>query len=238
MEKENNTTTVMFLGFSGSGKTTLANMLVEDGFTFISGSMSNLLPATKDEKHSDMLAHDSNDLALQDYQLLNLRNKAFKEASNSGLTKVVSDRSFVDNAAYFIYKQAAKLSQCEVEQFISMCRQCLGKHCTHLVFIPFTKDTFDEWLIEDNNKRILSRYFQWQISQIMIMALDRFGYIKLHEINELPSINIFKPKRLLDYGADIGVIHDLYGDTRVLVLKELELDKRVALINMFVNDKI
>lgn len=167
MEKMNNTK-VMFLGFSGSGKTTLANKLVEEGFTFISGSMSDLLPATKEEKHKDMLSHDPKDLALQDYQLLNLRNKAFNEASKNGLDKVVSDRSFVDNAAYFIYKQANKLPQCEVEQFISMCRQCLAKHCTHLVFLPFTKYTFKEWVIEDNDKRILNRYFQWSISQIML----------------------------------------------------------------------
>ena len=146
MEKMNNTK-VMFLGFSGSGKTTLANKLVEEGFTFISGSMSDLLPSTKKEKHKDMLSHESKDLALQDYQLLNLRNRAFNEASKNGFDRFVSDRSFVDNAAYFIYKQAGKLPQCEVEQFISMCRQCLAKHCTHLVFLPFTKDTFKEWVI-------------------------------------------------------------------------------------------
>lgn len=237
MEKMNNTK-VMFLGFSGSGKTTLANKLVEEGFTFISGSMSDLLPATKGEKHKDMLSHESKDLALQDYQLLNLRNRAFNEASKNGLDRLVSDRSFVDNAAYFIYKQAGKLPQCEVEQFISMCRQCLAKHCTHLVFLPFTKDTFKEWVIEDNDKRILNQYFQWTISQIMSMALDRFGYKKLNSVMDIPGVNMFKAKQLLDYGAETGVIHNLYGDTRVLVLRELDLGRRVELIKRFINDKI
>ena len=237
MEKTNSTK-VMFLGFSGSGKTTLANTLVDDGFTFISGSMSDLLPSTKEEKHKDMLAHDPKDLVLQDYQLLNLRNKAFNEANKKGLDKVVSDRSFVDNAAYFIYKQANELPQCEVEQFINLCRQCLAKHCTHLVFLPFTKGTFIEWVLEDNNKRILNQYFQWTISQIMYLALDRFGYTKLNEIVDIPGVNIFKAKQPLKYGAETGIIHNLYGNTHVLILKELDFDKRVELIKMFINDKI
>lgn len=237
MEKMNKTN-VMFLGFSGSGKTTLANKLVDKGFTFISGSMSDLLPLTKEEKHSDMLSHDYQELALQDYQLLNLRNKAFKEADEKGLLSVVSDRSFLDNAAYFLYKQASVLPQCEIEQFISMCRQCLAKHCTHLIFLPFTLETFQEWVIENNNKRILNQYFQWTISQIMFMALERFGYVKQNSFNDMPNISLFKPKQSLEYGAEVGIINNIYGNTKVLILKELELDKRVEIIDLFVNDKI
>lgn len=237
MEKMNKTN-VMFLGFSGSGKTTLANKLVDKGFTFISGSMSDLLPLTKEEKHSDMLSHDSQELALQDYQLLNLRNKAFNEAAESGLVNVVSDRSFLDNAAYFLYKQANVLPQCEIEQFISICRQCLAKHCTHLIFLPFTLETFQEWVIENNNKRILNQYFQWTISQIMFMALERFGYVKQNSFNDMPNVSLFKPKQSLEYGAEVGIINNIYGNTKVLILKELELDKRVEIIDLFVNDKI
>lgn len=239
MERVNNTEArVMFLGFSGSGKTTLAKKLVDEGFTFISGSMSDLLPSTKEEKHKDMLSHDPKDLALQDYQLLNLRNKAFNEATKKGLNQLVSDRSFVDNAAYFIYKQANKMPQCEMDQFINLCRQCLAKHCTHLVFLPFTKDTFEEWVIEDNEKRILNQYFQWTISQIMYLALDRFGYRKLHEVSDLPGANIFSLKQPLDYVSETGIIRSLYGDTRVLILRELDLGRRVELIKRFINGKI
>lgn len=227
---------VMFCGFSGSGKTTLAKQLTElqNPYRFISGSMSDLIKPTKDESHSDMLSRDKNTLQLQDYQLLNLRSKLFKEATED---LIVSDRSFIDNAAYYIYKQAATAPECEINQFISICKQCLALYCTHLIYIPYTTYTYHLWVIEDNNKRILNRYFQWNISQIMQLVIQKFGYTKVNTI-EFIQQGLFKFPEELKYGAEVGIINSIYGNTRVLILKELNIDTRMKLINLFLDGKI
>ena len=59
---------IMFAGASGTGKTTLANFISkvygEGQIPFFSGSVSDLLPETKGMPHKDMLARDSQTLAI------------------------------------------------------------------------------------------------------------------------------------------------------------------------------
>lgn len=87
----------MFVGPSGIGKTTLAKAVEEIcGIPFISGSMSDLLPATKDITHSELLSLGSKSLQQSDYQLLTLRNRLFRDKET-----FVTDRSYADLAAYF-----------------------------------------------------------------------------------------------------------------------------------------
>ena len=88
---------ILLAGPSGVGKTTVAKFLSEElGIKFISGSVSDLLPQTKEMTHAEMLARDSKDLYTEDFQLLNLRNKLFVDKD-----QYVSDRSYLDSAAYF-----------------------------------------------------------------------------------------------------------------------------------------
>ena len=88
---------IMFVGPSGIGKTTLAKYISEKyGLPFISGSMTDLLPATRDLSHIEILSLGSEAMYKSDFQLLNLRNKLFKDKE-----EFVTDRSYTDLAAYF-----------------------------------------------------------------------------------------------------------------------------------------
>jgi len=80
---------IMFAGASGVGKTTLAKEvpgMIEFDVSeyppvldFISGSVSDLIPKTKDMSHKEMLERDSKDLLMEDFQVMNLRNKMFRD---------------------------------------------------------------------------------------------------------------------------------------------------------------
>lgn len=214
---------VMFAGASGTGKTTLCQKLSSQDKPFISGSVSDLLPDTEKMSHKEMLSREPSYLFSEDYQILNLRNKLFSQNEN-----FITDRSYIDSAAYFIYKQADKVPQCEVEQFVNLCLMCLSQQCTHLVFIPFTPIMFKEWVTEDNGKRITSKYFQMQISSIMRMVLDIAGYKPVRVCRDIPQ-GIVKINRLT-YGWEEGYIETLYGTTKVLIIYEPGLDNRQLII--------
>lgn len=216
---------VMFAGASGTGKTTLCNLMSTSETPFISGSVSQLLPDTEKLKHEDMLSRDPEVLQREDYQVLNLRNKLYSQ-----YTSFISDRSYVDSAAYFIYKQADKLPQCELEQFIGLCQMALAKQCTHLIFIPFTPVMFKEWVIEDNNKRILSKYFQTEISYIMEMALKLMGYTRTAHHQDMVDNPFHLKLTHFSYGWDEGEINTIYGRTKVLTLLEPGLEERQRII--------
>ena len=104
----------MFAGPSGIGKTTMAQVVSRDyDIPFYSGSMRDLMPDMKEVTHSDMLKEDKTVQYQNDFQLLNLRNKKF-----GNLDSFVTDRSYLDSAAYFIYKQSSFQPQCEVDNFL------------------------------------------------------------------------------------------------------------------------
>lgn len=232
IEKERAPQKIMFAGASGTGKTTLCHFLTEKGIPFISGSVSDLLPQTKAMPHKDMLARDSQELFREDYQILNLRNKAF---SNPETPEFVTDRSYIDCAAYFIYKQADKVPQCEIEQYFKLCQMCLSQQCTHLIFIPFTEVMFNSWVTEDNGKRITSKFFQMEISRIMKMAIDLMGYKTENTYKDI-SRNMFKPEPLR-YGWEEGEIRTIYGTTKVLILNEPGLEIRKEIIKLWLGRK-
>lgn len=225
---------IMFAGASGTGKSTLAEWIANgaelfssNSIPFVSGSVSDLIPKTKDMPHKDMLARDPMELYHEDMQILNIRHKKFKEYEN-----FVSDRSYLDSAAYFLYKQADKQPECEVEHFLELSKMLLNQECTHLIFIRFHTGLYKEWVTEDNGKRIVSSFFQMEISAIMEMILKLWGFTPEDHIRSLKDSWLKAPKTL-DYPCPVGSIKSLYGETKVLVLDEPNLDLRKSVIELF-----
>ena len=227
---------ILLAGPSGVGKTTVAKFLSEElGIKFISGSVSDLLPQTKEMTHAEMLARDSKDLYTEDYQILNLRNKIFSKEEEP----FVSDRSFLDSAAYFLYKQADKIPACEVEQFLNLAKMATLQNIDYLVFIDYSLDMFNNWIIEDNSKRVISKFFQMEISRIMYMILDIWGlkWQSYPMIKEYPDDgNIFEKLfgKLMDLDdkVSIGQISNLYGTTKVIVLREANKELRERILKI------
>lgn len=154
---------IMFVGPSGIGKTTLAQAVAKKyDIPFISGSMSDLLPATKDVSHNEILSLGSEAMYKSDFQLLNLRNKLFRDKEN-----FVTDRSYADLAAYFWYKQSRNMPECEMEHFFCQCKELMENQCDLAIFLPLSLSTYHKWPMEDNKKRIMNRFFQVQISSLM-----------------------------------------------------------------------
>lgn len=208
----------MFAGVSGVGKTTIARWVSEKfDIPFISGSYSDLIPETKDMPHQDMINQDAETVYRQDMQVLSLRNKRFHDT-----IEFVTDRSYFDSAAYFINKLSHRIAPCDLDHAIDICKQLLSQQCTHLIFIPYSSKFYKEWVIEDNNKRLLSKYYQFQVSQIMYGLLDLWGYKEANKFGKMVyGINSFGSMEIL--GTNI----------EVLILDELNLDKRKESIQRF-----
>ena len=228
---------IMFAGPSGFGKTTLAKWVSEQsGVPFESGSLSDLIPQTKELSHKDMLARDAKDLYTEDFQLLNLRNKLFADKDT-----YVSDRSYLDSAAYFLYKQSTKQPACEIEQFFGLCNILLAQQCDCLIFLNFLPELVGKWVTEDNNKRITNNYFQVEISSIMKTTLTFLGYTKDSDISYLTKnltgtvLGRLLAKRVdLQYGVEVGTIDNFYGKTKVIIINEPNLQIRKDTIKEFV----
>lgn len=221
---------IMFAGPSGIGKTTLAKWVAEEnGMDFISGSFSDLVPETKDLKNDELLEQPYKKIIEQDYQLLNMRHKAFLRYMTPGATPdvdIVSDRSFLDSAAYFLFKLSSKVPTCEVDQFLYNCRTLLVKECTHLIFLKFGETMIHNWITEDNNKRITNNYHQWELSLTMESILEKqWGS---------------KPKSILSRltGSNLQTVRDLNpkgnARTNVLIVDSADILERKRQIKNFI----
>jgi len=229
---------IMFAGPSGVGKTTLAKFIENIGggdeplWEFISGSVSDLLPNTKSETHRDMLSHDKKELYTQDFQVLNLRKKLFANSES-----FVSDRSFLDSAAYFLYKQADSIPQCEMDHFLELCKMCLCQYCDKLIILNFTPYMVRNWVIEDNNKRILNKYFQAHISSIMLMILDNWGAVFSDTVT-VDNRGLFRLETYRYGGYKLGTLESIYGNLDILLINEPVLDIRKYIISKQLGVKI
>lgn len=209
---------IQLTGCSGVGKTTLAKYIASEyDIPFISGSYSDLVPQTKDEKHADMITKDPKLIYEQDHQVLNLRHKQLRNTFD-----FVTDRSYIDSIAYLINKLSIHLRSCDIEAFITTCEALLERECTHLIFIPFTTKFLDEWEIEDNKKRVLNSYYQFQISQLIYGILDIFYFkennVKTWVVGEKAgTITLPMSKKKIE----------------VLILDELDFTKRKKIVKNF-----
>ena len=228
---------ILFAGPSGIGKTSLANHLsncpIDFGLSnenepvFVSGSVSDLIPSTKNIPHAEMLSRPFEDSYREDVQVLNLRHRLFKEYIKKNMP-YVSDRSFLDVAGYFMYKYSAKICESEVRDFLECCKQYTLIDCSHLILLELTPNNMEDWSMEDNSKRILNRYFQVNISTLMTEVLLHWGII----------YDSSDSKNILNYST--GMISSPYREakTRVLLIKELDYETRCSIIKNFLNDEI
>ncbi len=219
----------MLSGPSGIGKTTIAKHLAERfNLGYISGSISDLIPDTKELKHSDMLSKTSEQLVKEDYQLINLRNKLFKLK-----TDFVTDRSYLDSAAYFLYKQSTKLPTCEVDQFINLCKMLISQQCDLLVLFGVVPEDINNWLVENNDKRILNTYYQVQMSSIMVDVLKYMG-MEIYYTVESYKPSLFTKSINFNRPVTFGNINSPNGNTSVLIIPDLNKNNRISLLEAFI----
>lgn len=221
MQTENrisNPLRINFTGVSGIGKTTLAKWVADEfKIPFLSGSYSDLVPSTKDMPHQNMITQDVNTVYAQDMQVLNLRNKLFQQHP-----QYVSDRSYLDSAAYLINKLSHRIKECDTESFLEICQALTGVQITHLIFMPFTYDYVKRWEMEDNNKRVLNRYYQWEVSTLMYRILYEMWGFKCYDV--WPTHDI----------GSVTINHqDRNWTTKVLILQTMDLEKRKYIIKDF-----
>lgn len=107
---------------------------------------------------------------------------------------------------------------------MEICLTLLMNTCTHLIFVPFPKNYFKEWEIEDNNKRITNKYYQYHISLLMEGILSYFNYTRSylysHMIDSMVPINC-------------GKIEYLGKSLKILILQDIDHNMRVDKIMKF-----
>lgn len=213
---------IVFAGPSGIGKTTLAKLLSEElKLDYISGSISDLLPDTKKLTHQEMLSRDPKELQREDYKIMNLRNKLFSKYKLKGY---ISDRSFLDSAAYFIYKQASKLPTCELVSFLDLARDLTIKNVDYLIVLDFPVSFILNWNIEDNNKRILNDFFQCSISKLIRLVLEYWG------VTLISNVRLIYPSR-----TEVGIIrYNGNAYTKIILLQSDNLKERLEAICNFI----
>ena len=196
-------------GPSGMGKTTLAKWISEEyNIPFVSGSYSDLIPETAKMPHKDMIAQDARLIFEQDVKVLNLRRISFEKFDT-----LVSDRSYLDSAAYFINKLSHRLPQCETEQFIETCRELTCIQCDKVIFIPADTYHLTHWEMEDNGKRSTNLYFHIEISQLIYWLItdlwegELINTIITNGPVDAPVFRVSLKKGNQVYSSDILVIH-------------------------------
>lgn len=201
-------------GPSGMGKTTLAKWISETyQIPFISGSYSDLVPETAKMPHKDMISQDAKLIQEQDTQVLNLRRKAF-----DSFETMVSDRSYLDSAAYFINKLSHRIPQCETEQFIEICRELTCKQCDKVIFIPADIYHLKHWEMEDNGKRSTNLFFHIEVSQLIYWLIvdlwqGELEYtIDISDTQDAPVYRVNMEKNGETFSTDIMIIPDSCTD--------------------------
>lgn len=228
--QQNLNLTVNFTGCSGIGKTTLAKHISDKyGLPFVSGSYSDLVPETKSLSHTAMIGQDADKIFEQDIQVLNLRKRLFENYKDG----LVSDRSYIDSAAYMIQKLSHRLPECEIDDFIEKCRLLTLIQCDKVIFLDFTLEAMKKWEIEDNNKRIKNRFYQSEISCIIWWILNYWG-------SELTGIVKGDTPVFTITGKNIP--SRKYPNlpecsTDILVVSELNYEKRIAIIDDFIKNR-
>ena len=146
-------------GPSGVGKTTLSEWVSKEfGIPFITTSTKPLW-----EKHG-IINHE---MLIQrtilnpqwgldfQYELLDIRKKIIEDNE-----QFVTDRSPIDNLAYFIMQNTPYLGEEATQSYIELCATALSK-MDGLIQIPFGPHI----VLENDGKRVANKYYQMSVNQ-------------------------------------------------------------------------
>ncbi len=160
-------------GVSGVGKTTLAKKLaVELNMPFISGSAKELWGKYNIKDHKELIDKSTTDIAWGlkfQHELLDLREKIIKE-----IPIFITDRSPIDNLAYFLVQMAPHVSEAETMMYINRCIEVNDK-IDHQIFIGYDKPLE----LEDDNYRIVNRYYQVMMNSVFEDIIYKMNYLDL-----------------------------------------------------------
>lgn len=177
---------IAFIGASGTGKTTLAKWISEElEIPFISGSVSDIVPSTKDMLHLEMMDQETQPLASRNLYIVRAREKSINDHNS-----LVTDRSPLDAVAYGIDQLSSKVDKGYLDHLLNNAKDAM-KGLDYLIFIPVTNQMVNNWEIEDNNKRVLNPWFQWKVSCIMNSILHREDMLAFFKKNHIKVISLY-----------------------------------------------
>ena len=166
---------IMLAGPSGIGKTTLAKAIAEAyNLPYVYGSYRTFSPEEmKTMPHKEMLNQSPGDILKRDYQVLTQRAKSFKD-----MDAYVTDRSYLDQMAYFVQKLSSHIPSCEVDEFMKHATELLLKQGPDLViYVPFTVNHFKNWTTEDDGQRIPSNWYQYHTTSSFNALIEYLGFM-------------------------------------------------------------
>lgn len=149
---------ICMAGPSGTGKSTLAKALAEHyKIPYITTSTKPLWDKYEIKSHSDLIQkaflNPQWGKEFQD-EVLQFRIDALK-----GAEEFVTDRSPIDNIAYFLLQNSASLGEEDTEKYIYSCMGVMDMF-SHIILLPFT----DLVVLEPDGKRIANKYYQMMVN--------------------------------------------------------------------------
>ena len=229
---------IVICGPAGLGKSTIARAISEEfGIKYVSGSLYDLMPNLPKNHYDLNTKYDTNEKHKRNFQILNLRYHQYMELEGS----FVTDRSLYDTAGYEIQENSMGLPTCETHDFIEKINainydlMLKEKEITHIIFIPYKRDQFERWEIENDGKRITNRYFQYMVSACQTLVFNVIGVEQ--SFGQLIR-NIFSKNRVgtlfvhdTDWEVEDG--YDPIDEIKFLELNEMDHNKRMKAIRKF-----
>jgi len=175
---------VAFTGASSTGKTTLANTLRKDPW------IKSYLPLFITVDARSMLTsrgfQSMDQMPISDRRVFQVDYLSKKLALEEGQDNYLTDRSFLDLAAYWIERDAAGLKLSNADAYVDRCRHEIGRYDIHFFFpygcIPFKSDGYRSDNISFHariDSRIQNLITEWNVK---VVRLDAVGLTKRREI--------------------------------------------------------
>lgn len=151
-------------GPSGVGKTTLAMWISNEfGMPFVTSSTKPLWEKHKINTHKELITRTVLNpqwgLDFQ-YELLEVRQNIIEKHSS-----FVTDRSPIDNLAYFLMQNTPYLGEEATQSYIQLCTVALAK-LDGLIQIPFGPHI----VLENDGMRVANSYYQMSVNQQFYLA--------------------------------------------------------------------